>query len=40
MRWLDDIIYAMDKNLGKLWEMVRDREACYAAVHWVSNSWT
>ena len=40
MRWLDDIIYAMDKNLGKFWEMVRDREACYAAVHWVSNSWT
>ena len=40
MRWLDDIIYAKDMNLGKLWEMMREREACYAAVHGVSNSWT
>ena len=33
MRWLDDITDSMDMNLGELQEMVRDREACHAAVH-------
>ena len=40
MRWLDDITDAMDMNLGKLWEMVRNREAWWAAVHRVTKSWT
>ena len=35
MRWLD----AMDMNLGKLLEMVRDKEVWCAAVHWVVKSW-
>ena len=40
MRWLDSITDAMNVNLGKLWEMVRDREARHAAVHGVSKSGT
>ena len=39
-RWLDDIIDAMDMNLNKLWEMVRDRKAWRAAVHGVAKSQT
>ena len=40
MRWLDSITDAMNVNLGKLWEMVRDREAWRAAVHRVMKSQT
>ena len=40
MRWLDGINDAMDMNLGKLREMVRDRETWHAAVHGVRKSQT
>ena len=40
MSWLDGITDAMDINLGKLRETVKDREAWRVAVHGVVKSWT
>ena len=40
MRWLDSIIYSVDMNLSKLWEIVKDREAWHATVHGVTKSQT
>ena len=39
-RWLDGFTDSTDMSLSKFWEMVKDREAWRAAVHWVTKSRT
>ena len=40
MRRLDGITDSVNMNLGKLWEIVKDRGAWYASIHGVAKGWT
>ena len=40
VRWLDSTTDSTDMNLSKLWEIVKDREGWYAAIHGITKSWT